>query len=382
MQIPFHRPYITEDEIEAVADSMRKGWLTMGEKTIAFEKLFSEYLGAKNSVAVNSGTAALHLALCCIGLAPDEEVIVPATTFTATAEVVRYFGALPVMADIDRGTHLVSPDEIERKITPRTRAIIPVHYAGQPADMDEILALARARGITVIEDAAHSLPALYRGKAVGTLGDITCFSFYATKTLCTGEGGMAATEDDGWAAKMRTLRLHGISRDAWKRYTAAGTWKYDVEYAGFKYNMTDINAAMGIAQLKKIDAMQSMREKIAGMYDRAFGGLEELIPYNVREDRTCSWHLYPLKLNIEALKIGRDEFIEALKEKGVGTSVHFIPLYRFTYYRDLGFRREDYPESEWVFERSLSLPIFPGMTDGETDYVIESVIDLVKKHRR
>ncbi|HOO72610.1 MAG TPA: DegT/DnrJ/EryC1/StrS family aminotransferase [Spirochaetota bacterium] len=382
MQVPFHRPYITEDEINAVADSMRKGWLTMGEKTHDFEKRFREYVGSAHAVAVNSGTAAMHLALHCIGLKPGDEVIIPAMTFTATAEVIRYFNAVPMLADIDPDTHLISTAEIEKKITAKTRAIMPVHYAGQPADMGPILETARARGLHVIEDAAHSLPATYRGKQVGTIGDITCFSFYATKTVCTGEGGMAVTGNSAWADMMRTLRLHGISKDAWNRYSASGTWVYDVEYAGYKYNTTDLNAAMGIEQLKKIGHMQAMREKIAEKYNSAFKDYEELILYRVMDDRTTSWHLYPLKLNTEMLSCTRDEFIESLKEQGVGTSVHFIPLYRFTYYRGLGYSADDYPRSEWVFARSLSLPIFPGMTEEESDHVIECVTGLVKKNRR
>ena len=382
MQVPFHRPYITEDEINAVADSMRKGWLTMGEKTRDFEKRFSEYIGSAHAVAVNSGTAAMHLALHCIGLKPGDEVIIPAMTFTATAEVIRYFNAVPVLADIDPETHLIATGEIEKKITTKTRAIMPVHYAGQPADMGPILETARSRGLRVVEDAAHSLPASYRGKQVGTIGDITCFSFYATKTVCTGEGGMAVTENSAWVDMMRTLRLHGISKDAWNRYSASGTWVYDVEYAGYKYNTTDLNAAMGIEQLKKIQLMQEMRKKIAEKYNKAFKDHEELILYRVRDDRTTSWHLYPLKLNTETLSCTRDEFIESLKKQGVGTSVHFIPLYRFTYYRGLGYSADKYPNSEWVFERSLSLPIFPGMTEEESDHVIECVTGLVKKNRR
>jgi perosamine synthetase len=377
MRIPFHRPYITDDEIAAVADSMRRGWLTMGEKTVEFEQRFSGHLGASHSIAVNSGTAALHLALCCIGLDRDDEVIVPATTFTATAEVVRYFNARPVMADIDRGTHCIDPETMARSITPRTKAVIPVHYSGQPCDMDEILDIARGSNIAVIEDAAHALPASYRRRPVGTLGDITCFSFYATKTLTTGEGGMAVTEKGPWADLMRTLRLHGISRDAWKRYTASGTWRYDVEFAGYKYNMTDIAAAMGIEQLKKIAAMQKMREHIASRYSAAFNDCEGVIPYVVKPDRETAWHLYPLRLNLDALTISRDEFIDRLNDKGVSTSVHFIPLYRFTYYRTMGFTPDNYPESEWAFNRTLSLPIFPGMTEEEIDHVIESVLDLI-----
>lgn len=379
MQIPFHRPYITEDEITAVSESIRSGWLTMGEKTHEFEKLFSSYLGAAHSIALNSGTAALHLALCCIGLKPDDEVIIPAMTFVATAEVVRYFNAKPVMADITRDTHCVCPHEIEKLITPKTRAIIPVHYGGQPADMDEILSVAQAGNLKVIEDAAHSLPASYRGKNIGTLGDITCFSFYATKTITTGEGGMAVTENRNWKDLMKQLRLHGISHDAWKRYSAKGSWQYDVEHAGYKYNMTDISASLGIEQLKKADHMLNLRRSIAERYTSAFSQSECLIPYEIKDDRETSWHLYPLKLNLEMLSIDRNRFIEELKEHNITTSVHFIPLYRFSYYKG---NPVGYPETEWVFERTLSLPIYPGMTDEEVDYVIEKVLNTAKKFKR
>ena len=382
MHIPFHRPHITDDEITAVSDAIRSGWITMGEQTHRFESLFSEYIGAPYCVALNSGTAALHLALCCMGVGPGDEVIIPAMTFTATAEVVRYFNARPVMADIIRDTHCLDPGDFEKHISPGTKAVIPVHYGGQPADMDEIQAIARGHDLAVIEDAAHALPSRYKDHKIGTLGDITCFSFYATKTLSTGEGGMAVTGNEQWADLMKQLRLHGISRDAWNRYSSAGKWQYDVEYAGFKYNMSDINASMGIVQLAKIDRLQNMRRSIAERYNSAFGENDAFIPYRIREDRDTSWHLYPLRLNLDCLSIGRDRFIEELKEKGISASVHFIPLYRFTYYGTEYGSPAAFPNTEWAFERSLSLPIFPGMTGDEVDYVIDVVLKTAKGHRR
>jgi dTDP-4-amino-4,6-dideoxygalactose transaminase len=382
MQIPFHRPYITDDEVNAVVDSLRNGWLTMGHKTIRFEEMLSAYVGAKHGIAVNSCTAALHLALHCIGLGAGDEVIIPTMTFTATGEVVRYFNAMPVLVDIEKDTHLMDPAKIEERIGPRTRAIIPVHYSGQPADMDEIMAIARRHNLFVIEDAAHSLPASYKGKPVGVIGDMTCFSFYATKTLATGEGGMITTDNDEWANKLRMMRLHGISRDAWKRYTKEGTWEYDVLDAGFKYNTTDVNSALGIEQMKKLEFMNGKRACIAEKYNDAFAGVRGIIPYVVKNDRKTAWHLYPLRLDLDALKIDRNRFIDELKGRDVGISVHFIPLYRFTYYKSLGFVSSDYPSSEWVFERILSLPIFPGMTDEEVNFVIENVLDIIKSNRR
>lgn len=382
MEIPFHRPYITKDEISEVEECLQNGWITMGKKTVEFEKKFGDYIGTKNSIAVNSCTAALHLALRVIGLREGDEVIVPSTTFVATAEVVNYFKAKPVLVDIDPETHLIDVSKIEEKITKNTKAIIPVHFSGQPADMDEILEIAKKYNLYVIEDAAHALPAWYKRKKIGTIGDLTCFSFYATKTLATGEGGMVTTENDEWADRIRILRLHGISKDAWKRYSKEGTWEYDVLENGYKYNMTDINAALGLAQLRKLEWMWEKRKEIAERYNEAFKDLEEVILYKVKEDRETSWHLYPLKLHLEALKISRNEFIEKLKERGIGTSVHFIPLYRFSYYRRFGYKVEDFLNSEWVFERVVSLPIFPGMTEEEVNYVIENVVEILRNAKR
>ncbi len=382
MQIPFHRPYMTEDEVKAASECIRNGWLTMGLKTVEFEKNFSAYIGCSESVAVNSCTAAMHLALHCIGLKPGDEVIVPAVTFAATAEVVRYFNAMPVMADVERDTHLIDVTKIEKKITPKTRAIVPVHYAGQPADMDELADIAKRHNLKVIEDAAHSFPARNRGRIIGTIGDITRFSFYATKTIATGEGGMATTENREWADRIRVLRLHGISKDAWKRYTSEGTWEYDVVDAGFKYNPTDICSAIGVEQLKKADMMNNLRRDVVSRYDAAFLNEEAILRYKIKEDRESSYHVYPIRLNIELLKITRNQFIEEMKRRGIITSVHFIPLYRFSYYRALGFDAREFPASEWIFERIVSLPVYPGMTGKETDYVIENVLDILSKNRK
>jgi perosamine synthetase len=378
MEIPFHRPYITEDEINSVTECLRNGWLTMGPRTIGFEERFADFVGARHAVALNSGTAALHLALCCIDLAPGDEVIIPAMTFVATSEVVRYFGGVPVPVDIEFDTHLMDASKIEEKITNKTRAIIPVHYGGQPCDMDAIMDIALRHGLTVIEDAAHSLPAVYKGRSIGSVGHITCFSFYATKTITTGEGGMAVTDNDEWAAKMRMLRLHGISRDAWKRYTKEGTWQYDVLMNGFKYNMTDMAASMGLEQLKKMDFMNAERGRLASVYDGAFRDYDRVVPYEVRDDRRSSWHLYPLKVNTGRSAVSRDRLIDDLKSRGVMTSVHFIPLYRFSYYRNLFPGSESFPVCESVFERVLSLPLFVGMRDEEQRYVIDAVKDICR----
>lgn len=385
MRIPFHKPYITDEEISEVVDSLKSGWITMGPKVIRFEEEFKNYIGAKHAVAVNSCTAALHLALKAINLEKGDEVIIPSMTFTATGEVVCYFGAKPVLVDVEKDTHNIDISAIEKAITFKTKAIIPVHYGGQPCDMDTIMQLAGSKGLRVIEDAAHALPAWHkiRSKKIGTIGDMTCFSFYATKTLATGEGGMVTTENDEWADRIRTLRLHGISKDAWKRYSDEGSWYYEVLEAGYKYNMTDIQAALGLAQLRKVELMWGMRKEIALKYTEAFEPLEEIITPHVKPDRETAWHLYVIKLNLDALKTGRDKFIGELKHRGVSTGVHFIPLHRHPFYKNtFGYDAKDFPGAEWIYERIISLPVYPGMSDRDVEYVVESVSDVCKKFRR
>ncbi len=383
MYIPFHKPYITEDEVSGLLDTVRSGWLTMGPKTFEFEREFLSYVGSEHAVAVNSGTSALHLALKAIDLKEGEEVIVPTMTFTATAEVVCYCNAKPVLVDIDRTTGNIDISAVEKAITPRTRAIIPVHYGGLPCDMDQISDIAEANKLFVIEDAAHSLPASYKGKPVGSIGDLTCFSFYATKPLAAGEGGMVTTENEEWAERMRILRLHGISKDAWKRYSNGGSWYYEVLETGYKYNMTDLQASLGLSQLRKLDKMWEMRKHIAQKYTEAFSDVEQLITPYLNSDRVSSYHLYALKINPGVLNIDRAEFIEILKERGIGTSVHFIPLHRHPFYQNaFSYGVEDFPEAEWVYERIISLPIYPGMSEAEVGYVIQTVTDVCEKHRK
>ena len=383
MEIPFHKPYITDDEINEVVDTLRSGWITMGPKTIRFEQEFAQYIGAPHAVAFNSGTAALHLALKVINLQPEDEVIIPTTTFTATGEVITYFNATPIIVDVDTDTHNISPSAIEKAITPKTKAIIPVHFGGQPCDMDKIQKIAERPSLYVIEDAAHSLPAYYKERRVGTIGDVTCFSFYSTKPLAVGEGGMATMRNTEWADRMRILRLHGISKDAWKRYAKGGSWYYEVLEAGFKYNTTDLQAALGLAQLKKVEWLWQKRQDIARRYTEAFSSVPQLITPVVKPDRETAWHLYVIKLNLEALSIDRNSFIEKMREREIETSVHFIPLHRHPYYRNIyGCNPKDFPNAEWIYERSISLPIYPGMTDAEVNYVAETVIDLCNTFMR
>lgn len=383
MKIPFHKPYITEDEMSEVLDSMRSGWLTMGPKTIEFENRFREYIGSKNTVSANSCTACLHLALKAIDIKEGDEVIIPNITFTATAEVVTYFHARPVLVDVEEDTLNINVSKIEEKITNKTKAIIPVHFGGQPCDMDEIIDIAKRHRLFIIEDAAHALPAFYKNRKVGTIGNITCFSFYATKTLSAGEGGMITTDNDVWAERMRILRLHGISKDAWKRYSEEGSWYYEVIEAGYKYNMTDLHAAVGIAQLRKLEDMWQKRKEIAKMYTENFREIKEIEVPVVKKNRESAWHLYVIKLKTEMLKIDRNQFIDELKKRGIGTSVHFIPLHKHPYYRkNFLYEPGNFGVSERLYERIISLPIYPSMTGREVDQVFNSVEDIVRQHRR
>ena len=381
--LPFHVPDIGDEEILSVVETLRSGWLTTGTKVKQFEKEFAERLGTSNAVAVNSCTAALHLALEAIGLREGDEVIIPTMTFAATAEVVHYFKATPVLVDCQDNTLNLDVDLIERAITPKTKAIIPVHFAGQPCAMDQVLAIAHSHHLKVIEDAAHALPASYHGKMIGTLGDITCFSFYATKTITTGEGGMATTENPEWAQRIRMLSLHGISQDAWKRYTPGGSWYYEICHPGYKYNLTDIAAALGIPQLRKCDEFKKIREHIAFLYNEEFSQIPEITTPHVEQDIDHAWHLYVIQLNLEQLRIGRNEFIDQLKKHGIGASVHFIPLHLHPYYRDtFGYLPETFPVVSAMFERIISLPIYPKMSDGDVQHVIQTVSTLTKEYRR
>jgi len=381
--LPFHVPEIGDEEIQSVIETLRSGWLTTGLKTKQFEENFARYVGSQNAVAVNSGTAALHLALEAVGIREGDEVLVPTMTFTATAEVVLYLKARPVLLDCEPDSLNVDPKQIERAITPRTRAVIPVHIGGQACKMDEILQLARAHNLKVIEDAAHALPARYHEKMIGTIGDITCFSFYATKTITTGEGGMATTDHAEWADRMRMMSLHGISKDAWKRYSNEGSWYYEVHSPGYKYNLTDIAGAMGIEQLKKCERFWHARQRIAARYDEAFADLPEIQRPTQASDVQHAWHLYVIQLELERLGIDRAAFVNALKDEGIGTSVHFIPLHLHPFYRDAGgYQPGDFPIATRVFDRIVSLPIYPSMSDENVDRVIAAVTRTIKRHRR
>jgi len=383
MFIPFHIPQIDEDEIRSVVETLRSGWLTTGVKVKQFEEDFARYVGAGQAIAVNSCTAALHLALEAVGIKEGDEVIVPTMTFTASAEVVIYLKAKPVLVDCLPDTFNIDPNQIERAITSKTKAIMPVHFGGQPCDMAPILEIARRHQLYVIEDAAHALPAKYQGKAVGTIGDITCFSFYATKTITTGEGGMATTHNPEWARRMKMMSLHGISHDAWNRYAKEGSWYYEVVSPGFKYNLTDIGAAIGLEQLKKCDGFVAARTRIASAYNEGFSDLPEIQVPVCKSDIQHAWHLYVIQLQLKRLNIGRDQFIEVLKEQGIGTSVHFIPLHLHPYYRNtFGHAPDDFPNATGAYQRIVSLPIYPRMTEADIDHVIEAVRDVAQTGRK
>ncbi|MEK6805944.1 MAG: DegT/DnrJ/EryC1/StrS aminotransferase family protein [Pseudomonadota bacterium] len=379
--LPFALPEIGDDEIAEVVSTLRSGWVTTGPKTKQFEADFAAYLGGGvETVAVNSATAGLHLGLEALGIGPGDEVITTTHTFTATAEVIRYFGANPVFVDIDPTTFCIDPKGVGRAITARTKAIVPVHFGGLVADMPALLNLARMHDLKVMEDAAHALPATCNGKLVGTLdSDITVFSFYANKTITTGEGGMLVTRNKEIAKRARVMRLHGINRDAFDRFTSeAPSWYYEVVAPGFKYNMTDLAASIGIHQLRKAYAFQQKRAHLVGLYDEALTGLPIIRPPHAVEGNVHSWHLYVAQLN-DAVQIGRDLFIERMFEQGIGCSVHYIPLHLHTYWRDTcHLTPAMFPVSQRIYERSFSLPLYTRMTDADVTRVVAAVKEALR----
>lgn len=377
--LPFALPDIGEEEIAEVVSALRSGWVTTGPKTKQFEADFSAYLGGGlESISVNSATAGLHLALEACGIKEGDEVITTPYTFTATAEVIRYLGAHPVFVDIDPATFNIDVKKIEAKITPKTRAIIPVHFAGLSCEMDELLRIAKKHNLKVIEDAAHALPTRYKDRTIGTLeSDVTVFSFYATKTITTGEGGMIVTRNAELAKRCKTMRLHGINRDAFDRYTSTKpAWYYEVVAPGFKYNLTDIASSLGIHQLKKADRFQAIRQKMAEKYMRAFEGLPLIMPPKAAAVDLHAWHLFVMRLG-DGVKLSRDEFIQKMADLKIGTSVHFIPLHLQPYWKETyKLKDSDFPHALKTYERAVSLPLYTKMTDADQDRVIEAVKSL------
>ena len=374
--LPFARPDITEAEIDAVARAMRSGWVTTGPETKAFEQEFAAYLGGVvQAIAVNSATAGLHLALEAIGVTQGDEVIAPTLTFTATVEVARYLGADAKLVDVDPVTLNIDPAQIEAAITPRTKAILPVHYGGLACDMAAIFDIARRHGLQVVEDAAHALPTTSNGALVGQLPSAAAvFSFYANKTMTTGEGGMVVTKDEALAARMRVMRLHGISRDAFDRFSSkTPAWYYEIVAPGFKYNMTDMAGALGRVQLARLPAFLQRRQQLAARYLHELKDLPLVLPADAPQGDTHAWHLFVIRLNDDA-RATRDEVIQALSDAGIGTSVHYVPLHRQPYWRDrYGLTPEQFPAAEQAYQRMLSIPLFTAMSDDEQARVIAAL---------
>jgi len=397
--LPFARPDITEAEIAAVVEVLRSGWITTGPEAQAFELEFAEAVGVPHAVAVNSCTAALHLALEALEVRPGDEVITSTITFTATAEVVEYLGARTRFLDVDPATLNLTAEVVRSGILRyyearhdtwysrdsggRLRAIVPVHFGGHLCDMVGLAAVAREFGIAIVDDAAHAFPASRDGHGVGQLGDASAFSFYATKTISTGEGGMLTTHSRAIAERARLMSLHGISRDAWKRYTAAGTWHYEVIEAGFKYNLTDIAAALGRVQLRRAPEMAARRARIAALYTAGLGSLPALEVPSVGPGVVHAWHLFPIRLRLDQLRIDRAQAIEELRARQIGVSVHFIPLHRQPFYANrYGYRSGDFPVAEREYPRLISLPIYSKMDENDVAAVVHAVTDVVTQFQR
>lgn len=380
--LPYSQPYWDEEEIDAVTGAIRSNWWSKGPKTIEFEKEFADYIGAKYAVAVNSCTAALHSALVAKGIGPGDEVITTPMTFCSSANVIVHTGAKPVFVDVLEDTSCIDPGKIEAAVTEKTKAVIPVHYGGYPCDMDAINDIARRHGLFVLEDAAHAVYTQYRGRNVGA-ENATAFSFYATKNIATGEGGMLTTNDEDFANQVRVYTCHGMSRNAWNRYSKGGSWRYEVEAAGFKYNMTDIQAALGLVQLKRIDKMQEKRYKLVALYNRLLQGIRGVMPPKETTLGRSAWHLYVIRIEKDELDIGRDEFIEEINAMNIGTSVHFIPVHLHPFYRkNYGTCEGQFPVTERIFEKIISLPLYPSMTEEDVEYVAAAVREISEKHAK
>jgi dTDP-4-amino-4,6-dideoxygalactose transaminase len=380
--LPFNPPLVGEEEIREVVDTLRSPWITTGPKTRRFEEEFSAFVKAPGALALNSCTAAMHTALAVLGIGAGDEVITTPMTFAATANVIEHVGARPILVDVEPDTLNIDPERVAAAITPRTKALLPVHYTGHPVELDALESLARAHNIALIEDAAHALPAQYRGRMIGSGKNPVAFSFYATKNLTTAEGG-ALTADTDFLDRARIMALHGMSRDAWKRYDQGGSWRYEIVAPGFKYNMTDVASAIGLWQIRKQERFNNRRIEIVEAYTQAFGAEEALEPPVKRPYVEHAWHLYVLRIRPELLKIGRDKFIEELTARNIGTSVHFIPVHTHPYYRKkYGYAPQDLPVAFSNFERMLSLPLHPGLTDQDVGDVVDAVLDVVQTYKR
>jgi len=372
--LAFGPPLIEKDEIGEVVKTLRSGWLSTGPKVERFEKLFREYVGSKHACALNSCSAGLHLSLLVAGVNQGDEVITTPFTFAATANAIIHVGAKPVFIDIEIDTMNINPDLIERKITSRTKAIIPVHFAGRPCNMNKIMAIARKHKLVVIEDAAHAIGAEYHGKKIGSIGDLTCFSFYANKNITTGEGGMVTTNNDEWQRRIRMLSFHGINKGPWQRYSEDDLQHYTVDFPGYKYNMMDLQAAIGIHQLRKIEKFLKRREEIWSIYDEAFKNLPVNTPVHVKPNIRHARHLYTLILDIKKIKMSRDRLRKALHEENIGTGVHFVSIHLHPYYQKaFSYKRGNFPNAEYISDRTISLPLSPSLSDKDLQDVVSSV---------
>lgn len=380
----FGAPRFFQEELKEILETLRSGWWGTGPKVLKFETDFAKYSHAKYAVAVNSATAAMHLGLNALGVGPGDEVITTPLTFVSTANVIIHAGAKPVFADVDKMTGNIDPEAILKKITSKTKAIIPVHLHGRPCPMDDIVAIAKKHKLFVLEDAAHATEAWYHGQKIGSISDLTAFSFYVTKNVATGEGGMLTTNNKTWADLAHVRRLHGISADAWKRYSAEGYKPYEAVYPGFKYNMMDLQASLGIHQLKRAAANLKIRQRYWQKYDQVFADLDGVItPAPIESNTVHAMHLYAINLVLEKLKINRNQFIDALKDENIGAGVHFSALHTHKYYREtFGFKPNDFPNSFWIGERTVSLPFYPHMSQKDLDDVIYAVTKIVKRYRR
>jgi dTDP-4-amino-4,6-dideoxygalactose transaminase len=382
--LPFARPGLGEEEIGEVVETLRSGWITTGPRVERFTSEFADYVGGRYAVPVSSATAGLHVALLALGVGPGDEVVTTPMTFVATLNTIVHCGAVPVLADIDAATLNVRVEEIERRLTDKTRVILPVHYVGQPADLDPILELAAERGIAVLEDAAHAVGAEYKRRRIGSFPTTSVFSFHPNKNMTTGEGGMVVTDDEAVYEKASLLKFHGMDKESWKRFAKSGSPRYDVALPGFKYNMMDLQAALGLHQLKRLDGFLAERARLAARYDAALEGVPGLIlpqrvPYEIRH----AWHLYTPLVDVDRLAIDRDRFMEELKRRNIGTGLHYTAAHEFSYYASrFGWQPEDFPEAHFVSERIVSLPLFPGLTDPDQDDAIAAVREVLEDSSR
>jgi len=382
--LPFARPSLGEEEIAEVMDTLRSGWITTGPRVERFTAAFADYVGGRFAVPVSSATAGLHVALFSLGVGPGDEVITTPLTFVATLNTIVHCGATPVLADIDAATLNIRVEEIEKRLTPRTRVIVPVHYVGQPVDLDPILELAAGRGVAVLEDAAHAVGAEYKGRKIGSFPTTSVFSFHPNKNMTTGEGGMVVTEDEAVFETASVLKFHGMDRESWKRFARSGSPCYDVALPGFKYNMMDIQAALGLHQLPRLDGFLAERARLAARYGELLSDLPGLIlPQRVAYPIRHAWHLYTPLVDIDRLTISRDRFMEELKRRNIGSGLHYTAAHEFSFYAGrFGWKPQDFPEAHFVSERIVSLPFFPGLAEADQDDVVETVKEVLEEFRK